>query len=171
MIDIGVANPNAHGQAMISTVVAITSVDQLRLRAKEVPYRRAEQGDRHHRRHEHRRDAVGQLANSRFTALRLTHQFDDARQRGLAADGGGAEQHAAVVDHRPGMHRVAGAFLLRHRFAGQHRFIKPDFTLYDFAVDRHAIAGGQPQRHAELHLRQRDIALAVVSYQARGGRR
>ncbi|MNG89578.1 hypothetical protein D3C79_484480 [compost metagenome] len=146
-------------------------VNQLRLWAEEIPDRRAEQGDGHHHRHEHRRNAVRQFTNLRLAALRLAHQFDDARQRGFAADSAGAKQHAAVIHHRTGMHRIANAFLLRHGFAGQHGFVQPHFALHNFAVHRDTIAGGQAQRHAKLHLRQRNGFLAVVGHQPRRRRR
>ena len=51
------------------------------------------------------------------------------------------------------MYGITHAFLLRHRLAGQHCFIQPDFTLNYLTVYRNTIAGRQPQRHAELHLR------------------
>ncbi|MNN97991.1 hypothetical protein D3C81_2172730 [compost metagenome] len=54
------------------------------------------------------------------------------------------------------MHRIADAFLLRQRFAGQHGFIDPHFALHDFTVNRDAIASRQAQRHAQLHVCQRD---------------
>ena len=59
------------------------------------------------------------------------------------------------------MNGVAIAFLLRHRFAGEHRFIKPGFALAYHAVDRDAVAGSQAQRHAGLNFRERQIFLAL----------
>ena len=69
------------------------------------------------------------------------------------------------------MYGITHAFLLRYRLAGQHCFIQPDFTLNYLTVYRDTIAGRQPQRHAELHLRQRDVFLAIVGHQARRRRR
>ena len=60
------------------------------------------------------------------------------------------------------MNGVAVAFLLRHRFAGEHRFIEPGFALANDPVDRYAIAGGQTQGHSRLNLRQRQIFFAFV---------
>ncbi|MND87049.1 hypothetical protein D3C80_790410 [compost metagenome] len=66
-------------------------INQLRLRAKEIPDCGAEQGDGHYRRDEYCRNAIRQLTDLRLTALRLTHQLDDACQGGFAADSAGTE--------------------------------------------------------------------------------
>ena len=134
----------------------------MRRRAKKVPDRGAEQGYRHNRRDEHGGDFVRQLADFRFTALRLAHHADNARQGGLTADGAGGKQYAAVLHYGPGMNGVTVAFLLRHWLAGEHRFIEPGFALANDAVDRYAIAGGQTQDHSRLNLSQRQIFFAFV---------
>ena len=64
------------------------------------------------------------------------------------------------------MNGIAIAFLLRHRFAGEHRFIKPGFALAYHAVDRDAVAGGQAQRHARLNFRERQILFPLRGHHA-----
>ena len=59
------------------------------------------------------------------------------------------------------MNGIAIAFLLWHRFAGEHRFIKPGFALAYHAVDRDAVAGSQAQGHAGLNFSERQIFLAL----------
>ncbi len=145
-------------------------IHDLRCRAEEVPDSAAEQRNQHHDRDKHRGDAVGEFADFRLTALGLAHHANNARQSGMVADGAGAEQDAAILHHGPGVDAFADAFLLRYRLAGQHRFIKPGFTLGDFAIGRNAIAGSQAQRHAWLHFRQWQRLLAVFGDHARGGR-
>ena len=78
---VGTASPIAHGQAMISTATAAVSADGRRwLGGHDHPCRERGDRDRHHRWHEHRRDAVGQPLNRRLRSLRFLHQRDDARQ-------------------------------------------------------------------------------------------
>ncbi len=136
-------------------------VDNLRRRAKEVPDSGAEQGNTHHHRHENSGNFIRQLADLRLAALGLAHHADDARQRSVAADGTGAEQHAAILHHRTGVDALPGAFLLRHRLAGEHGFVKPGFALGYVAVHRHAIAGRQAQDHPCLNLGQRQVLFTV----------
>ncbi len=82
----------------------------------------------------------------------------------------GGKQHAAILHHGTGVNGVAIAFLLRHWFAGEHRFIKPGFALAYHAVDRDAVAGSQAQRHAGLNFRERQIFLAsAATTRAEGG--
>ena len=69
------------------------------------------------------------------------------------------------------MNGVAVAFLLRYRFAGEHRFIKPGFPLAYHAVDRDAVAGRQAQRHAGLNFSERQIFLALGRNDPRRRRR
>ncbi len=89
----------------------------------------------------------------------------------MAADGAGAEQHAAVLYDRTRVHRVALRFLLWDGFAGEHRFIKPGFALGNFTVDGDTVTGSQAQRHTGLNVRQRNVFFAVLRYHAcrRGG--
>ena len=73
MIDIGVARPSAHGQAMISTLTAATSAEgEARLRPDQIA-QATKASDRHgdHGRHEPAGDLVGQALDRRAAALRL----------------------------------------------------------------------------------------------------
>ena len=93
MIAVGVARPSAQGQAITSTATAL----QHGLRpvaAGQAPAEQGEQRDGQHHRHEDRADAVDQALDRRLPGLRRFDQPHDARQRGLGADGRGA-QHAA----------------------------------------------------------------------------
>ena len=103
MIDIGVASPSAHGQAMISTA---TAFDEARGPARgsgpsDAPYDERQRRGQHHRRHEVARHRVGQALNRRAAALRLGHHPHDLRQQRVGADALGAHHEAAgAVDRR-----------------------------------------------------------------------
>ena len=88
----------------------------------------------------------------------------------MAANGTGAEQHAAVLYDRTGVDAIAFAFLLRNRLSGQHGFIQPGFALSDFAIYRNAVTGGQAQQHSRLNVCQRHVLFAFVGNNTRGRR-
>ncbi len=91
MIDIGVASPSAHGQAMISTETAATSACGSRGGVPTVgPDHERDSRDRDDRRHEPGGHGVGQALDRRAGALGLTHQLDDPGQHRVAADPLGA---------------------------------------------------------------------------------
>ena len=84
MIDIGVARPSAHGQAMISTeTAAIRRIGEGRRRSPDRPGREGEQRDGDHRRHEPAGHDVGEALDRRARALRLGDHGDDAREHGV----------------------------------------------------------------------------------------
>ena len=91
MIDIGVASPSAHGQAMISTATALTSACASRgsgpTSAQTTNVTAATRDDR---RDEVRRPPVGEPLDRRAAALRLADHADDLREQRLGADALGA---------------------------------------------------------------------------------
>ena len=124
MIDIGVARPSAHGQAMISTATALTSA--YARRGSGPSHHHSDEGQRRdaeHRRHEPRRDTIGERLDRRAAALRFGDHLHDAREHRVAAHAFGAHQEAAGAIHRAAGDGVAGRFLDRQRFAGEHGFI------------------------------------------------
>ena len=104
MMAIGVASPSAHGQAMISTAMALSSASARRGSGPQT-YQPDERRDRHDddRRHEPRRHGVGEPLDGRARALRLADHPDNLREHGVAADALGAHHEAAgSVDGRAG---------------------------------------------------------------------
>ena len=100
MIAVGVARPSASGQVMTTTVIANSSASVDRLPASSHTAKvsaAADQGDKH----QPERGPVGQALPGRLGVLRLLHQRDDLRQRGVGADLGGPHpQRAGGVDGR-----------------------------------------------------------------------
>ncbi len=123
MMAVGVASPSAQGQAISSTATACASAREAGWPASSQPASVSAR-DAAHRRHEARRDAVGELLHRQLGALRVVDQLDDAGQHGVAADGGDAHDEAAVAVEAAADHRVAGALGHRQRFAGEHGFVE-----------------------------------------------
>ena len=87
MIDIGVASPSAHGQAMISTATAFDQgVGQSRLGTDSDPCDERDDRDQHDGRDEPAGDHVGQPLNRRAAALGFADHADDLRQQRVRAD-------------------------------------------------------------------------------------
>ena len=96
MIDIGVARPSAHGQAMISTATALTSAKPIAGAGPKIAQTtNAATATSDHRRHEPAGDDVGELLDRRARALRLGDHADDLRQQRVAADPLGPHHKAA----------------------------------------------------------------------------
>ncbi len=89
------------------------------------------------------------------------HHADNSCQRGLAADGAGGKQHAAILHHGPGVNGVAIAFCCGTGSPVSIASSNRGFALAYHAVDRDAVAGSQAQRHAGLNFRERQIFLAL----------
>ena len=125
MIDIGVASPSAHGQAMISTATALTSACASRGSGPNVAQTtNVTAAIPTHRRHEVARDHVGQPLDRRAAALRLG---DHARRSARAASRAPTRsaritQRAGAVDGRAD-DAVARRLLDRDRLAGDHRLV------------------------------------------------
>ena len=86
-------------------------IDQRRRGSAGEPPRHAEgqRGDRHHDRHEHAGDAVGEPLDRRLRALRLGDQPDDAGEQRRAAHARRLAGQQAVLVQRAGEHLGAGA--------------------------------------------------------------
>ena len=104
MMDIGVASPSAHGQAMINTATALTMACAMRgvgphaAQTTNVSSRNA-----HDDRHKISRHHVGQLLDRRAAALRFADHPHDLRQQRFRADALRAHhQRARAVHGRAG---------------------------------------------------------------------
>ena len=100
MIEVGVASPIAHGQAMMSTATALTSAKvKRRLRTEHEPDKEGERGNDHHGRHEPGGHLVDHRLDRQLRALRLLDHADDLRQHRVRPDLGRAEgEGARLVD-------------------------------------------------------------------------
>ena len=170
MIDIGVARPSAHGQAMISTLTAATIANGSR-GCGPIAQPEGGQGDGDHDRHEHRRDLVDQSLDRSTGPLRLGDQVDDPGQGRVGAQASGLHHQAAALDDRAADDPVTGALVDRNRLAGDHRLVHIRVTIDHGAVGRHLLARPHPTPIAQLQLGGRHVGLGAVGPDAvRGGR-
>ena len=124
MMDMGVASPRAHGQAMISTATALT-----------MAWESFGSGPSHIQRMKVMTetantvgtkitgDPVGKPLDRRAAALGLGHHFHDLSQQGVATHPLGAHHEAAGAIDGAGGDGVAYGFLHRQRLAGDHGFL------------------------------------------------
>ena len=173
MIDIGVARPSAHGQAMISTATALTSACASRGSGP---------------------DSAQTTKVSTATAITAGHEARATRDRPgagwargcagprrpcwtICASSVSAPTRSARITKRAGAvdraadHASPGRLLDRDRLAGDHRLVDRAAALEDDAVDRHLLAGPHAQPVAGVHLRQRHVLLAAVGRDAPRGLR
>ena len=143
MIDIGVASPSAHGQAMISTATALTMAWARRGSGPtnapddEGDHRDAEHGRNKPRRRLCRPDA---WIGARLRCASRDHMHDLREHRFAADTLGLASRNCRLVDGAAG-DAIAGCFLDRHRFAGDHRFVDARSAFDDSTVDRNFSPG------------------------------
>ena len=123
-------------------------------------------GDRNHRRHEHRRHAIRQPLNGRTRALRLAHHFDDARQQRVRAHVLGFHDECARAVHRPARGLAARRFFHRNRLARDHRFIDEARPFHDHAVHGNAFARPDAQQVAWMHVVERHVLFRSVGLDA-----
>jgi len=174
MIDIGVARPSAHGQAMIRTATALTSAWASRASSGPAIVHTANVATAaaSTRGHEVRRHHVGEPLDRRAAALAPspTHAHD-LGEHGRAADALGAHHELPVPLIVPAVTAAAGGHLDRERLAGDQRLVDRAGALDDDAVDRQLLARTDPQPVART---TRSIAiscsLAVAGEPARGAR-
>ena len=167
MIDIGVARPSAHGQAMISTVTAATSPNAKRGSGpKAAQAAKASERNGDHGRHEPAGDLVGEPLDRRARALRFRDHLDDLRQHGVAADLFGPHDEAAGLVERAGDDLRARLLGDRHGFAGDHRFVERGAAFDHHAIDRHLLAGPHAQAVADRDSVERDFLLGAVGADA-----
>jgi hypothetical protein len=110
MMEVGVASPMAHGQAMTRTAVS-----RINAGTKPAPSsaarRRRSARPRHDKRHKISRHPVHHALNGRFAALRLLHQPDNLGQSGLFAHLGGLKLQQPLLVERRADDGVARLFL------------------------------------------------------------
>ena len=136
-------------------------VREPRLRPEPQPDDEGEHRNRQHRRHEDRRDLVGEPLNGRAAALGFGHHVHDLPEQRVAADALGAhDETAGAVDGAAG-HLVADGLFHRERFAGDHGFLDAGVAFDDHAIDGHLVAGHHAQLVADLHLVERDFLIAA----------
>src|SRR5574337_85662 len=100
------------------------------------PADEGDERDAQHDRHEHRADAVDDALDRRLRRLCRFDHADDARERGLGADRGGAYQQRALGVERAAGHLVAAALGHRQALAGDQRLVDMAAALDHLAVDR-----------------------------------
>ena len=109
---------------MISTATASTRrVGEARRRTPDRPGDEGDDRNRDHQRARNSRKPVGQALNRGAAALRLGDHCDDLREHRVAADLSARITKPPALVHRAADHRVAGALVDGHRFAGDHGFV------------------------------------------------
>ena len=130
---------------------------EARFRPDQRPGDEGRDRNQHDRRHEPARHLVGEFLDGRTRTLRLGHHAHDLRQHRILANPFGAhDEGAGAVDGRSG-NLVAGYFLDRYRFAGDHRFIDRTMTIDHDPIDRHFLTRADAQQGTNLDLLQRHI--------------
>ena len=137
MIDIGVASPSAHGQAMISTATALTIAYAIRGSGPNMAHtKNVMTAIDNHGGHEITRHDVREPLNRRTAALRFRHHLHDLREQRFAADAFRSHHERAVAVDRAADNALARLFLNRNRFARHHRFIDCARALEHDTIDR-----------------------------------
>jgi hypothetical protein len=129
----------------------------------------AESQSRQHadRRHEARRDAVGELLHRQLGGLGVVDHLHDAGEHGVAAHRGGAQREAAGAVDAAADDRVARRLGHRQRFAGDEGLVHRRAAVLDDAVGGHAVARAHAQQVADLHLVDRHDFLDAAGAGAR----
>ena len=100
MIAVGVANPNAQGQAMTSTATALISAGTNSPASHHVNAS-VMHADGHHNRYEYSGNRIRHPLDRRLGTLRFFNQTNDCGKLGMSADAGGtAFEHSLLVRGR-----------------------------------------------------------------------
>ena len=108
---VGVASPSASGQAITTAETANVMRHDGSGATQEVPGEERDDARADGQDHQVLRGPVGQPLAGRLGVLRLLDQVHDLGERGVRADLGGAEAHAAAAVDRARDHRVPGRFV------------------------------------------------------------
>ena len=172
VIDMGVASPSAHGQAMISTATAFVIAAANRGCGPNA--RPRDKGDRrngHNRRHEHGRNAVGQFLHRCTTHLCLGDESHDLRQQCLIADMLGSHRERTGLVQRAARDAIAGTFGHGDRLTRHQRFVDGTRSIGHPAIDWNLVAGPHPQEIAGPNFFERNFLLnAMLDSPGRRGR-
>ena len=160
MIDIGVASPSAHGQAMMSTDTAATRAKVKRGSGPTGhPGGEGQYCGCNHRGHEPAGHLIGEALDRRAAALGLRHHLHDLRKHGVAADLlRPHDERAGLVDGAAD-DLVAGRLGHGHGLAGDHGFVDGAAALDHFTVHRHPFAGPHTQTVAGHDADQADLVV------------
>ncbi len=152
MIDMGVARPRAHGQAMIKTATAFTSACASRgsgptrdqttnvITATTITIGNEPGGH-----------GIGQPLDGCSRSLRLAHHPDDLREQRLAPDALRLHDELAGGVHRPARHCAAWSLLDGNRLTGDHRFVDGAFAFEHHAIDGNAFAWPHAKSVTDVH--------------------
>ena len=131
------------------------------------PQHEGQDGNDHHRGHEHSAHPVGQPLNGGAAALGGFHQLHDLREQGVGAHLGDAKAEGAGFVEGGAEHRVAGLLGHRQALAGEHGLVHGRAAVFDEAVGGHLLAGAHHHEVAQLHLLDGHVhLLAVGAHQA-----
>ena len=107
------------------------------------------------------RRACGEALNQRAQALCFGDNVNDLGEQCLAAYPLGTHHKAAGRVDRGTRHLVAGRFLRRHGFTGNHRLIDGAVPVEHDTVDRHLLAGTDAPLVSQYDRFERDASAAT----------
>ncbi len=135
--------------------------------ADEQPAKQCDERDRQHRRHEHRRHAIGEPLHGRFRSLCGFDQPDDPRQCGISTHARGTTAQRAFLVERGRVDPRARALAHRNALAGEHRLDHVRLPVDHLGIDRNRLAGTHQQHVAPTHLFDVDVDPRVVAFDVR----
>ena len=171
MMDMGVARPRAHGQAMMRTATALTmACASFGSGPSHIQTTEGEHRNSQHHRHEDARDLVGETLNGRAAALGFGNHVHDLPEQRVAADSLGAHDETAGAIDGAARHFVADGLFHRERFAGDHGLFHAGVTFDHRAIHGHLVTWNHAQPVADFHLVERDFMIAPRCDLSRRGR-
>ena len=169
IMEIGVARPSAHGQAITSTVMAVTMLKAVRGSGPKLNHsQEGHDGNQQHDGHEHAGHLIDQTRYRRPGSLCRAHHVDDVRQYRVPADAAGPEQETAGPVERAADHLVPGGLVHREWLAGQHGFIDAGAPFDDDPIDRNLLAGMYADGLVETDLLDGYVRFLPVADHTRG---
>ena len=172
MIDVGVARPSAHGQAMISTADRVEHGQvERRMRAERVPDDEREDGQAEHRRHEVAGHDIGQALDRSPRALGFRHEPDDPGEHRVRADPRRPERQGPRGIEGRADHQVVEPLRDRHALAGDHALVDRRGSVNDDAVHGDRFARANADEIADDDRLDRHVDLGGAPHDPRGPRR
>ncbi len=143
---------------------------QPRLRSEREPDGEGGDADAQHDRDEDARDSIGQALDRRLGTLGAADHLHDLGQGGVAPDPSGAEEERPVAIHGPTDDLGAASLLAGDRLPGQHGFVDRRLAADHSSVDRHALAGPDPNEVSDPNVLERDVHFGAGSNDSCGTR-
>ena len=165
IIEVGVASPIAHGQAMIRTATKLRSAS--RLGAEDEPHYERESRDRRHHRHEDAADPVRQPLYGRLGALRSSTILIICCRAVSFPTFVASNLNEPVVFMVAPITPSPTLSYNRHGLAGDHGLVHRRLARDHHAIDRHLLPGPDHHDVPYRYVLDRHIALFAVTHHPR----